>query len=176
MIETQRIHYVQNYTSQLLKMANVQQPPVPVEQIARLRNVEVRCVAFDDALSGLLFEERGRTIIGVNQEHPKTRQRFTIAHELGHLELRHWREFHIDRHFPAIARGGRSEQAPNPEAEASAFAVELLLPAAMLAHDLGDHTLDYESEALLTLLARRYQVSLQILLFRLTSLGLVQAF
>lgn len=176
MIETQRTHYMQSYTSQLLKMANVLQPPVPVEQIASLRNVEVRYVAFDDALSGLLFEERGRTIIGVNQAHPQARQRFAIAHELGHLEMRHWREFHIDRHFPAITRGTRPEQIANPEVAACAFAVELLLPAALLAHDLRDRSLDYENEPLFTLLAERYQVSLQILLFRLTGLGLVQTF
>ena len=152
---------------------------MPVEHIAVLEGAHIRYVSFDSELSGLLFEECGRTIIGVNMAHPMTRQRFTIAHELGHLELKHWREFHIDRRFYAVQRNGKLDlplQAPNPDQEANAFAVELLMPAALLMEDIQDAIIDYESDNHIIRLAERYKVSLQTMLLRLTSLGLIQSF
>ncbi len=176
-IETQRTSYIQYYTGQLLQLAEIKEPPVPVEQIAQRRGVCLRYVSYDGELSGLLFEEQGQAIIGVNMAHSKTRQRFTIAHELGHLELHHWHEFHIDRNFRVVSRlrGDRleaSSQAINAaEIDASLFAAELLMPATILLKDVQGYAIDYESDELLVKLAERYQVSLQAMIFRLTSLG-----
>lgn len=176
-VETQRTSPIQYYTSQLLQLAGIQEPPVPVEQIAQRRGACLRYVSYDGELSGLLFEEQGQAIIGVNMAHPKTRQRFTIAHELGHLELHHWHEFHIDRNFHAVSRlqGDKleiSSQSINAmEVDASRFAIELLMPATMLLKDVQGYAIDYENDELLVKLAERYQVSLQAMIFRLTSLG-----
>ena len=59
------------------------------------------------------------------------------------------------------------------EMEANCFACELLLPVGLLERDLKGHVLDYEDDVLLRGLAERYQVSLQVMIFRLVGLGLI---
>ena len=51
---------------------------------------------FPDALSGLVIEAEDGAIIAVNRNHVETRQRFSIAHELGHHLLGHTDRFHLD--------------------------------------------------------------------------------
>jgi len=52
---------------------------------------------FDGRLSGMIHRQpNGRVVIGVNSSHAPTRQRFTIAHELGHLLLHKEELLHVD--------------------------------------------------------------------------------
>lgn len=158
----------------LLKLADVTEPPVPVEEIARLRGADLRYVPYKGDISGLLSREHGRVIIGINGSHSKRRQRFTIAHELGHLELHRDKELHIDRGFPVFRRDSRSSTATDPaEMEANAFAAELLMPSAMIRNDLAGAVLDFEDDGVLRRLADKYEVSLQAMIIRLTRLGVI---
>jgi Zn-dependent peptidase ImmA (M78 family) len=156
----------------LLDEAKVSKPPVPVERLARLRGARVRYEPLEGELSGMLFREGDRAIIGVNSLHPKSRQRFTIAHELGHLELHEPTGIHVDHKFAVRRRDERSSQAVDRwEIEANGFAAELLMPASMLEEDLAGFEMDYEDEELTRQLADRYRVSLQAMAIRLTTLG-----
>src|SRR5690242_20712862 len=120
---------IKKLVEQLLNLVKVNEPPIPVERIARIRGTQLKYVPFEGDMSGLLFHEDGYIIIGVNELHPKTRQRFTIAHELGHLELHSHDELHIDRNYRIYLRNQLSSQAVDPaEIEANAFAAELLMP------------------------------------------------
>lgn len=158
----------------LLEDASVTAPPVPVERIARRLGAQLRYEPFEGDLSGLLFQETGQAIIGVNASHSKARQRFTIAHELGHLILHHQGRLHIDRNYRVHRRDEVSALGINvDEMVANAFAAELLMPAMMLERDLHAHAIDYEDDALLRRLAERYKVSLQAMIFRLTNLGYI---
>jgi Zn-dependent peptidase ImmA (M78 family) len=159
---------------ELLRESKVDKPPVPVERIARRLKAEVRYEPFDGELSGMLIREGQRVIIGVNASHPKTRQRFTIAHELAHMRLHDERlPIHVDRGFPVRRRDVRSSQAVDvDEMEANGFAAELLMPAAMLEHDLEGKDPDYEDDELTRRLANRYKVSLQAMAVRLATLRL----
>jgi Zn-dependent peptidase ImmA (M78 family) len=47
-------------------------------------------------VSGILFRDGEHHVIGVNSAHPLARQRFTIAHELGHRALHPGRELILD--------------------------------------------------------------------------------
>lgn len=156
----------------LLLESKVSKPPVPVERLARLRGAQVRYEPLEGDLSGMLFREADRAIIGVNALHPKSRQRFTIAHELGHLELHERSGIHVDHRFLVRRRDGRSSQAiDHEEIEANGFAAELLMPASMLEEDLAGVEVDYEDERLTRWLADRYEVSFQAMAIRLTKLG-----
>jgi Zn-dependent peptidase ImmA (M78 family) len=157
---------------ELLWQSKVEKPPVPVERIARRLKAEVRYEPFDGELSGMLFREGGRVIIGVNASHPKTRQRFTIAHELGHMTMHDERHrIHIDRGFPVRRRDVRSSEGEDvEEMEANGFAAELLMPAVMLERDLEGKDPDYEDDELTRWLANRYKVSLQAMAVRLANL------
>ena len=178
-LSTRRSEYIRNSVGKLLHLANVTNPPVPVERIARLRNAEIRYVSFDGDISGMLAREGNGFLIGVNTLHPKTRQRFTIAHEIGHLELNHLgqygeHEILIDRHFKVMLRDEKSSQASDPmEIEANAYAAELLMPTSMLIveRELRSSGVDYEDDELIHNLAIRYKVSRQAMTFRLANLA-----
>jgi len=170
----QRKAQIRKAAERLLRLLDADAPPVNVERIARLRGAQIRYVPSDGDLSGLIFQENGQIIIGVNALHPKTRQRFTIAHELGHLVLHNWSELHVDRNFRVMPRDARSSTATEPEEiEANAFAAELLMPVHMIEIDLSGHAVDHEDDTFIVNLAERYSVSIQALLFRLSNLGYI---
>ena len=178
-LSTRRSEHIRKSVEKLLRIANVTNPPVPVERIARLRGAEIRYVSFDGDISGMLAREGNGFLIGVNSLHPKTRQRFTIAHEIGHLELNHLgqygeQEILIDRHFKVMLRDEKSSQASDPmEIEANSYAAELLMPTSMLIveRELRSSGLDYEDDELIHNLAVRYKVSRQAMTFRLANLA-----
>jgi len=73
-----------------------------VEKIAKELGAQVRFAPFDDELSGMVHIKDGVPIIGVNSLHHPNRQRFTIAHELGHLEFDRemiTSSIHVDKGF-----------------------------------------------------------------------------
>lgn len=71
-----------------------------------------------DRISGVLIVTDDYIAIGVNKNHPKTRQRFTIAHELGHFLL---------GHGSGMCKDGVIQN-KNKERNANHFAAELLMP------------------------------------------------
>lgn len=174
-----RRRHIKTMVEELLKEAQIAQPPVPVERLAELRGAIVRRVPFpgdDGEVSGMLYQDGQHTIIGVNQSHFQTRQRFTIAHELGHLLLHPVDHLHLDRDFRVAWRDGRSAQATDiKEIEANQFAAELLMPAFMLRQELEGQTVDIEDDGCIKKLAGQYEVSLQAMIFRLTNLGFIGA-
>jgi Zn-dependent peptidase ImmA (M78 family) len=154
-------------------------PPIPVERIAHLCGGQVRYEPFEGQISGILYNENGRIIIGVNSLHPKTRQRFTIAHEIGHIKLHQGEQFYIDRDFRIYLRDEKSSQATDKkEIQANSFAAELLMPEKMLMADWQErdtgYTYDIENDEFIQSLAKRYKVSLQAMIFRLINLRLIQ--
>lgn len=73
-------------------------------------------------LSGRFDFENGRPTIRFNPDDAWVRQRFTIAHELGHMVLNHGRSMRDNSaNYSATAEGYK-------EREANAFAAELLMP------------------------------------------------
>jgi Zn-dependent peptidase ImmA (M78 family) len=166
---------IRREAKRLLQACAVEAPPVPVEQIASRLGAQIRYEPFEGDLSGLLYPERGRPVIGVNSLHPKSRQRFTVAHEVAHLVLHQPKQLHVDREFQVHLRDQRSSQAVDAvEIQANAFAAELLMPAHLLVRDIDDQTVDYDDDAVLRRLADRYKVSLQAMIFRLARLGLIE--
>lgn len=146
-------------------------PPVPVERIAAALGAQLRYSPFDGELAGMLLRDDEKVVIGVNSLHHINRQRFTIAHECGHLILHKGKDVHIDRSFRVNRRDERSSQAIDPEEiEANRFAAELLMPYDSLLADLQDSDIDIEDDTQLKELAERYQVSVQALTHRITNL------
>lgn len=74
--------------AQLLAIHGIIRPPVDAEAIADAEGIVIVRRRFEDGdVSGLLFRDGDHHVIGVNSAHPMARQRFTIAHELGHRAL-----------------------------------------------------------------------------------------
>jgi Zn-dependent peptidase ImmA (M78 family) len=160
----------------VLKEAKIDKPPVPVEVVARKLGAQLSYSPYEGDISGMLFRQDDGTIIGINSLHHPNRQRFTIAHEIGHMLLHKGVEIRVDRAFRVNLRDDISSKAVDrEEIEANRFAAELLMPEQMLISDLKGHEIDFENEANLRHLSTKYRVSLQALTFRLMNLGLVSA-
>ena len=105
-----RKRYISERVQSLLVDNEVTAPPVPVKRIAKSLKAQLRYSPLDDELSGMVYVNEGTPIIGVNALHHPNRQRFTIAHECGHLVLHKAQittEVHVDKDFPdADARFG----------------------------------------------------------------------
>ncbi len=162
---------------ELLHANGVVSAPVPVERIAASANAVIRYEPLDGELSGMVHRgNEGTAVIGVNSLHPPRRNRFTIAHEIGHLVL-HDDELHVDDPLPVGYRNRKSAMAVDPkEIEANQFAAELLMPEHLLRSDLakkGRSTPMTDSE--IEQLADRYEVSIQAMTIRLSSLGFVHS-
>jgi Zn-dependent peptidase ImmA (M78 family) len=157
----------------LLKHYKVSKPPVDVAAIARKEGARVVFQDLESHVSAVLVQKDKTATIGVNALHHPNRQRFSIAHELGHYLM------HADRptvfvdemlvHFRADAT---SEPADPREIEANAFAAALLMPGDWITDDLRRRDIDaLFGDLSLQRLARRYSVSQQALTIRLMNLG-----
>lgn len=147
-------------------------PPVDVDKLARLAGATVRHVHYKGELAGSVIRLPGKIVIGVNADQPLNRQRFTIAHELGHLLLHEGKQVHLDERLRVNLRNATSSLAVDPdEMEANQFAVELLMPEAFLEKDmLMMVDLDPESGNVISDLAEKYKVSEQAMTIRLVAL------
>lgn len=165
---------IRRQVERLLQQNRVNQAPVDVEAIALSLNAQVRKQPTDEEVSGFLYREPGKpAVIGVNSRQHPNRQRFTIAHEIGHLALHNFESVHVDRGFFVKLRGPASSTGENvEEVEANLFAAELLMPRAFLKADLAQHnTVDFLDDEFLQGLAARYGVSVQAMTIRLSYLG-----
>lgn len=178
---TIRRKLIRSRVSALLQGLDPSQREVPVEKLAKSAGLRIdRQRLDDDSLAGFLM--RGAPfpcpVIGVNARQTETRQRFTIAHELGHFLLHTGEGVHVDQHFNIKLRSGLSSQGRDvEEMEANLFAAELLMPQAWLEEDVNNldpFDLERGPDGELDIvqhLAKRYNVSAQAMSIRLSSLG-----
>lgn len=161
----------------LLRGHEITKPPVSVDRLAKHLNVQVVYEPFDGEVSGMLVQDQsdGSPVIVVNSLNAPVRQRFTVAHELGH-HLLHSQCVYVDRPLAVRFRDSQSSLAIDPEEiQANQFAAALLMPRDWVIRD-ADHILarqrDIPDEELIDRLAREYRVSRQAMEFRLANLGI----
>ena len=168
----------------LLSELGIVKARVPIRKIAKSLGATIRSEPFEGDISGALYRSGDEKVIGINALDAKTRQRFTIAHEIGHLVL-HADPVYLDRGhllgvvpndaetLPAFSflRNQLSSEAKDPsEIEANRFAASLLMPQDFLASDLKQKTIPVTEDEI-EALADKYQVSYQAMTFRLMNLG-----
>jgi Zn-dependent peptidase ImmA (M78 family) len=163
---------------ELLITARIAEPPVPVERLARDAGALISYQPFEaQDISGLLYRTAGTApVIGVNSNNPKVRQRFTIAHELGHLSLHDGHDLILERLIRLNFRDATSSTASDEEEiEANHFAAELLMPHDFLRNSLGIllQGRPLSDLELVRRLARRFEVSQPAMEYRLTGLGML---
>ena len=157
----------------LLDQHAIKGVPVPVERIAKSLGIRVEYAPLDDELSGLAYIRDDVPIIGINALHAPNRQRFTLAHELAHVQLHRpelERAVHVDR--GSLRRDALAAEGVDPiEIEANTFAAELLMPTPLLISALERHPVDLEDDNAVAALAKRFRVSDAAMRYRLNSLG-----
>lgn len=122
-------------------------------------------------LSGYIEQQSDQWEIGINAYHKEGRQRFTMAHELGHLL------FH--REYLNLSQGRyeeseilwRSSLFNKVENEANTFAAELLMPSQIF-RELWDISNSENLQAI----ASRFEVSTQAVRYRAYKIGLTSEF
>lgn len=177
MPKPQRRNTAEDRAQELLDELKIASIPVPVERIARLLGAQVRYSQLDDELSGMVFIRDDTPIIGVNALHHPNRQRFTIAHEIGHLCLHRDKvamAVHVDKRFPVpvLKRDAKSAAGTERfEIEANQFAAALLMPRRILDKVLAETHTDIEDEMALETCAKKFKVSRATLEFRIRNLS-----
>jgi Zn-dependent peptidase ImmA (M78 family) len=119
-----------------------------------------------DGVAGACYRADDGTVLWLNGEQGRTRQRFTLAHELAHSWCRHEGRLELDT-FETL--GGKTT---NPhEIQANAFAAEFLLPRqGMEEVAASEPTLDE-----VVVIASHYGVSTIVVVYRLKQLRLASA-
>jgi Zn-dependent peptidase ImmA (M78 family)/transcriptional regulator with XRE-family HTH domain len=127
-------------------------------------NVDVAIEPLESGLDGLAIWRRHYTLIMVSSSIAAHRQRYTMAHELGHLMAGDQGDI-VDENI-------NYSRTP-AETRANAFAAAFLMPAGALRAATGEHSTP--TEELIADLLARYRVSLDALAFRLHNLGIIDA-
>ena len=159
---------IENEANKLLHAHNMQEDVMPpVITLATNLGISVQLAAFkDDDVSGLIRKEDDGYAMYINESHPPTRKRFTIAHEIGHFILH---KDEIDAQSEVVDRisGGlmRDGQNSDLERQANQFAAALLMPKETFLEMWKKLSPNID------LLAEAFGVSAQAASYRLLNLG-----
>ena len=165
----------------LIKQYKIKKPPIAVENIASKMGLGVIAFNFGDDISGMLVLDNGVGSIGYNPSHTKTRQRFTIAHEMGHFQLHiHNKskpeQLFVDKDFLVKFRNATKYTAQefNQEREANAFAAALLMPKEFIVKEINKEAYKNLPEIeLISKLAEVFNVSIPAMTYRLNNLNIL---
>lgn len=129
--------------------------PVNLVDLCDRLDIQIRRWKGHD-MDGLALNVAGHRIIYLNTSVCRTRQRFTVAHELGHLLL---------GHAPLSFASNMESKMTRQERDANSFAGEILIPIRSIRREAHLHSLDT--------LASKYFVSNRVMTIQLAQLGLV---
>lgn len=167
----------------VLNNAGAYDVPIDLAKVAHSLSVAVHYDPLEDKISGVLMVKGEERHALINGTHHSNRQRFSLAHELGHLVLHDadGDRLFIDTNMRVYQRVGASTDAaynqpdsptkPHEEREANQFASALLMPEDLVRSEA--QSLDLLDEYDVAHLARRFGVSDQAMSIRLQQLGLI---
>lgn len=135
--------------------------PVDIDLIADKLGLRVHYRRDLGDTSGYIKKVEGGYEVGVNANHPETRRRFTLAHEVAHFVLH---RFQIGDGITDDAMY-RSELSDHFEREANGLAAAILMPANLVRSM-------YKAEKAIVRLAGLFRVSEGSMRIRLKTLGI----
>jgi Zn-dependent peptidase ImmA (M78 family) len=165
--------------SEVLRDSGIRIPAVDVRWVSRCLGATVKSVSANSEISGMLYRRSDGAVIGINEDHHVHRQRFSIAHEIGHLCL-HSKDLYLDHGGPSVhwrdAVSGQGVE--DDEIEANHFAACLLMPRDFLVSDLRSGQIPADAlsrgdDNAIASLAKRYRVSPQAITLRLINLRFI---
>ena len=125
-----RVGLSRNLARKLLVDVGIKKPPILIRDIVdhlkKDRDLSVYSWSLGNNTDGIQITEGEKATIGYNNSQHPHRQRFTVAHEIGHLLLGH-----TGKNLILDLNSKKSE-----EVEANQFAAELLMPLDMIKKDL----------------------------------------
>jgi Zn-dependent peptidase ImmA (M78 family) len=154
----------------ILVQYNLYSIPVNVLVLASKLGIRVFEEALPEDISGIL-DLRNMPIIMVNQDHVLNRQRFSIAHEIGHFLLHRPTGIHVDK--KTYYRNSKSTEGLDKiEIEANRFAAELLMPTDLVIREIEKYSdLIDSNDDVISVLADSFKVSATAMGFKIQNLG-----
>ncbi len=147
----------------LLSMYGLTTPPIDVKAIAEELGFDIVLFPFPDTMSAVLRINDSKKVIAVNHSQSEVRQRFSVAHELGHYLSGH-EDYSHDRVVAVEYENKYNNPMYLMEQEADEFAAELLMPSFLLRKELVKDRSDAKD------LAKKYSVSEQAMWIQLINL------
>lgn len=173
---------IEGLVQDILEENQIHNAPVDVQLVASHEGITISYGEFDNAenISGMLYRDNEKAAIAINSNHHVNRQRFSIAHELGHYFL-HSGELFVDRVERVNAvRHFRNEisslAVDKKEIEANSFAANLLMPKPFIVAEISkilDSSEDISADELIDDLSLLFEVSTAAMKYRLENLGIV---
>lgn len=164
---------------ELLDNLNITSVPIPIKKIVRTLGIKLQAYNLGNEVSGALVIENGKARIGYNPSESKVRQRFTIAHELGHYIL-HGKDkkndLYVDNVKVMFRRQNATQAQLKQEREANVFAATILMPEHLVEKRLDEM---YREKPFLTddnivkEMAAIFNVSSIAMAIRLSNLNLI---
>lgn len=161
----------------LLGKLNILAPPIPIKDIIKQLGLDLMSYDLGDDVSGILVIENDKGTIGFNPSNSRVRQRFTIAHELGHYLLHKHAisEVFVDKDFIVKYRSEKqySFAEIKQEQEANLFAAALLMPKEMIKAEVSkkDYA-DLSETEFITAMAKVFDVSIPAMTYRIANSNL----
>jgi Zn-dependent peptidase ImmA (M78 family) len=166
---------IEKVAQTLLEKNDVNTWPVDINKIiSTCENMQLIPKDLEDSESGFLVVKNDISVVVINQNHHKNRQRFTAAHELGHYSL-HCKDdkdkIFVDKRRTYNRNNISSQGTDNLEIEANTFAAMILMPEKFINDYIANHDLEDFNEEGVCRMAEEFQVSNQAMSIRLSKLG-----
>jgi Zn-dependent peptidase ImmA (M78 family) len=176
-----RQNEIEAIAKKILQESHCYKAPIEVNKVVEYLNINLKEHNFGDDISGVYLNDGKQAVIGFNSKNVEKRQRFTIAHELGHYILEHERDgVFIDnpsKYLTILFRDKESSTGEYlQEREANAFAAALLMPMDLIDEVIKEYYNpsffpDEEDLNIVEKLCERFNVSQQAMSFRLSNLN-----
>jgi Zn-dependent peptidase ImmA (M78 family) len=177
---------IEQMAQNLLHQYRLKVLPIPVLDVAKCAGVNLFPFDLGVDVSGVLNINNGVATIGYNPSESKVRQRFTISHELGHYFLHFKKDgrnkeknkvfVDNENYYQFIMfrsqKPKMSSEDYKHEQEANSFAAALLMPQELVQKELEIYSgFDLSDSAMVTDLAKKFEVSTQAISFRIINLA-----
>lgn len=122
--------FARNMARKVIKDHKLSEVPTDLTKVFQKLGLKYIVLNDPEGIDGAIIEiENKPTIAYLNKAKPIPRQRFTLAHELGHIFLKHSkRDFYNAEESREFGDEEIDQSKPPQEKEADAFASELLVP------------------------------------------------
>jgi Zn-dependent peptidase ImmA (M78 family) len=161
---------IEAQTAQILSELNISSPKkIDVFKIAEHLGVDVKSATLDSFISGLFVIKEQKPYIRYNEKEAPQRQKFTIAHELGHFVLHKDTPLFINKNEKILYRNSESTTGELlKEKEANSFAASLLMPLLFIEEEIKKLPVGVDP---IIYLSDIFKVSTQAMNYRLNNLG-----
>ncbi|WP_282160377.1 ImmA/IrrE family metallo-endopeptidase [Ulvibacterium marinum] len=170
---------IEQKASKLLDSLGIRYTPIPIKKIVKELSIKLNAYDLGNEVSGALVIENDNARIGYNPSESEVRQRFTIAHELGHYILHKGEKkdgLFVDNVKVMFRRQNSTVRELKQEREANAFAASILMPIDLIEKEFdnlyeeGDFLTD---DKMVKSLASTFKVSAIAMTYRLINLGYI---